>query len=477
MRQARWGVGARLGVGLLFVLAVAFAIVYVAVVPSLEQRLVDNRIDDMRQAAVDLRDDVPEVPFWDIWVERTARSQNARIVIFQDAIAQGSTAEPDLIPLADSGERSEAVGDDPIAERSARTFDLESGTVERGGRRFAEAAVPLLDTGSFLLLSASVEDSLEAVDFVRRTILIAGIVAFGAALLIGFTAANVFAGRIRRLERAADLIASGQFDQPIVDTRSDELGELARAFERMRQRLAGLDHARREFIANASHELRTPIFSLGGHLELLDDEQLDDETRREFVSEMRAQVERLGKLTSELLDLSRLDAGRLHVEREPVDLAETVRLVTGELAPLAHASGHVLDWGAHDAVWALADSQRVLQVARNLVENALRHTPEGTTIRIGVEQRPDAVELAVEDDGPGIPAEHRPHVFERFYRVDGTMASGSGLGLAIARELAELMGGTLELSERDGRVRFTLRLPPAEAFPRENELAVPTVST
>jgi signal transduction histidine kinase len=262
-----------------------------------------------------------------------------------------------------------------------------------------------------------------------------------------------------------------------VDTRSDELGELARAFERMRERLAGLDHARREFIANASHELRTPIFSLGGHLELLDDEQLDEKTRREFVTEMRAQVDRLGKLTAELLDLSRLDAGRLHVEADPVDLAETIGLVVGELAPLAQASGHTLETAVEGPVWARADSQRVVQVARSLVENALRHTSAGTTVTIRADRRPDEVELVVEDDGRGIPEEHRAHVFERFYRVDGTMASGSGLGLAIARELAELMGGTLELSEPEGRTRFTLRLPLADAFPRENELAARTVST
>jgi signal transduction histidine kinase len=473
----RWGVGARLSVALLLVLAGAFAIVYVTVVPSLERRLVDNRIDQLRRAALNLRTEVPDASLWNDWVELTSRRQNARTVLYQYAVAPGSFSESDLLPQADSGVRSDAVRDDPVAERSGRTLALESGTVERGGRRFAEAAVPVLETGPFLLLSSPIQDALDTVDFVKQTILIAGLLAFGAALLVGFTGANVFAGRIRRLERAADRIAAGRFDEPIVDARSDELGELARAFERMRGRLAGLDHARREFIANASHELRTPIFSLGGHLELLDDEELDEETRREFVGEMRSQVDRLGKLTAELLDLSRLDAGRLRVEQEPVDLAETVRLVAGELGPLAHASGHRLDDVVEGPVWAIADPQRVLQVARSLVENALRHTPEGTTVTINAGAGGEGVELWVEDDGPGIPLEHRPHVFERFYRIDGTMASGSGLGLAIARELAQLMGGSLTLADEEGRTRFTLRLPGSEAFPRENELAAPTVST
>jgi len=471
----RWGVGARLSAALLLVLAGALAIVYVAVVPSLERRLIDNRLDQLQSAALNLRldRDLLQAYRWEDWVEQTSRSQNARVLLYQRLGINSA----DLLVQADSGFRSASFDNDRIAERSGKTLALERGTVERNGRRFAEVAVPVFETGPFLLLSSRLDDSLDAVEYVKKSILIAGLLALGAALLVGFTGANIFAGRIRRLERAADRIASGQFDEPIVDTRSDELGELARAFERMRERLAGLDHARREFIANASHELRTPIFSLGGHLELLDDEQLDEKTRREFVTEMRAQVDRLGKLTAELLDLSRLDAGRLHVEADPVDLAETIGLVVGELAPLAQASGHALETAVEGPVWARADSQRVVQVGRSLVENALRHTPAGTTVTIRADRRPDEVELVVEDDGPGIPEEHRAHVFERFYRVDGTMASGSGLGLAIARELAELMGGTLELSEPDGRTRFTLRLPLADAFPRENELAAPTVST
>jgi signal transduction histidine kinase len=474
-RRLRWGIGARLSAALLLVLASAFLIVYVAVVPSLEDRLIDNRLDELQSSALNLRLDVPQPFLWETWVEDTSGGLNARVLLYQNLSLDRQN--PDLIVQADSGFRSTAYSDDPIAERAGRTDSLQRGTVERRGGRFGEVAVPVLETGPYLLLSSRLDDTLEAVDYVKQSILIAGLLAFGTALLVGFTGANVFAGRVRRLERAADRIASGRFDEPIVDARSDELGQLARAFDRMRERLAGLDHARSEFIANASHELRTPIFSLGGHLELLDDEELDEPTRREFVKEMRAQVDRLGKLTAELLDLSRLDAGRLHVEAEPVDLAETIAFAVGELAPLAQASGHLLDASVDGPVWAHGDSQRVLQVARSLIENALRHTPDGTTVTIRTERGDDEVELVVEDDGSGIPEEHRPHVFERFYRVDGTMASGSGLGLAIARELAELMGGTLELSEHGGRTRFTLRLPVSDAFSRENELAAPTVST
>src|SRR5204863_8094129 len=124
------------------------------------------------------------------------------------------------------------------------------------------------------------------------------------------------ARRIRRLEAAAERIAAGDLDAPVHDEGRDELGELAAAFERMRRRLAQLDDARRAFIANASHELRTPLFSLGGFLELLDDEELDEATRAEFIATMSEQVERLTRLAADLLDLSRIDSGRVRIERE-----------------------------------------------------------------------------------------------------------------------------------------------------------------
>jgi len=237
---------------------------------------------------------------------------------------------------------------------------------------------------------------------------------------------------------------------------------VARAFERMRLRLAQLDRARREFIANASHELRTPLFSLGGFLELLDDEELEPATRDEFLATMRDQVKRLTKLAAELLDLSRLDAGHIEIEREPVSLAGTARLVVNEFGAVAGQSQHTLAVEVDEDAVALGDEQRVVQIIRNLVENALVHTPPGTQVLLRAERTRAGVSLAVEDDGPGIPPEQLGHVFERFYRGDGSRTSGSGLGLAIALELARVMGGTLELEGDVGRTVFRLTLPSAD---------------
>jgi len=317
-----------------------------------------------------------------------------------------------------------------------------------------------------LLLAAPLHDALSDVNAVQRRLLLAGGLALLVALLVGYGAARLFARRIRRLERAADRIAGGRFDEQVADRSADELGELARAFDRMRIRLAGLDHARREFVANASHELRTPLFSLGGFLELLEDEELDEPTRREFLDTMAGQVRRLTKLADDLLDLSKLDAGRLHVETQPVDLGSLARAAVEEFAGIALALEHPLEYARNGAAAGRGDPQRVLQIVRILLENALVHTPSGTPVEVAVRSADGRAEISVTDEGPGISDDDRAELFERFYRGESTKASGSGLGLAIARELAELMSGRIELESKPGRTVFSLVLPAEELTPR-----------
>jgi signal transduction histidine kinase len=373
-----------------------------------------------------------------------------------------------LVVVGDSGFRSNDIQRDPLALRTAVRHAPAGGTVRRGEERYAEATAPVPRSSSVLLLSSSLHEAFATVRVTRERLLLAGALAFVVALAVGYAGSWLFARRLRRLESAAELIAAGQFDEPITDTGADEVGELARTFDRMRMQLARLDHARREFIANASHELRTPVFALGGFLELLRDEELDEPTRREFLATMSEQVDRLAKLATELLDLSRADAGRLRVEREFVDLSKVAEAVVDEFAALAVAGDRPLVADDADDAYVLADEQRVLQIARALVENALAHTPEGTRVHVRV----FGGMLEVEDDGPGIPAEHASHVFERFYRVEGRRSSGSGLGLAIARELAQAMDGSLELESEPGRTVFRLRLPVAAVQDPDRPVAV-----
>ena len=458
------GVGARLGLALLVVLAGALAAVYLIVVPSLESRLVGSRVAEVERAAAGIAVDVPDDPFrWQDFVESAATSANARVVVFD------TIGPPLALQIVDDsrGYRSGDVANDEVALEAAAGPASVSGTVTYDGERFAEAAAPVPGRKSIVLVQSPLHEALATVRLTRNRLLLAGGLALLGALAVGYLGAWLFARRLRRLEVAAERIAAGRFDEPIRDPGADEVGQLARAFDRMRERLATLDHARREFVANASHELRTPLFSLGGFLELLGDEELDEATRVEFLATMREQVDRLAKLATELLDLSRADAGQLHVEREPLDLGTAAGVVAEEFAPVARAGGRWLELVLGDGAHVLGDEQRVLQIGRILVENALVHTPPGTRVRVRV----DSGALSVEDDGPGIAPEHAERVFERFYRGEGGLASGSGLGLAIGRELAEAMGGSLELGSEPGRTVFTLRLP--QEAPSRRDLAQP----
>jgi signal transduction histidine kinase len=468
-------VGARLSLALVLVVAVSLGIVYLILVPSLERRLIDEKLDELAGAVPILAARVPQQDFLlPEFLATATASTNARVVVY-DVL----TREPETVLTVreDSSEMPAEMQGDPIAEDAARIFiEVKRGTVERQGDRFAEAAKAVRPKGPVLLLSAPLHDTLENVDLVERRLLQAGALALIVALILGYGGAWLFARRIRRLEQAAERIARGRFDEPVEDRGQDELGQLARAFEHMRSQLAQLEHARREFIANASHELRTPIFSLGGSLELLADEELDAETRQDFLETMRGQVERLARLATDLLDLSRLDAGRLRIDQEPLDLAELARSLVEEFRGLARADGRPLEVVADEPAPAFGDPERVLQIGRILLENALIHTPSDAAVRLYASVDDGRSVLAVEDEGPGISAEHAPHVFERFYRADGGQASGSGLGLAIARELAEVMGGDVELESQPGRTVFRLALPHVpqidmlkiEDFSREN---------
>jgi signal transduction histidine kinase len=452
------GLAVKFSLALFVIVTGALLIVYLAVVPRLESRLVNAKIKELERSGVAAAEKFADQNqfTWKVLAQDYSASLSARIVVLQ---ALGPRT---LVPFVDSnGRLSSDVANDPVARAAYRSRLPQTGRVTRAGER-AEVAVPL-DRTYVLLVSASLSDALSNVSLVRRSLVVAGVASLLASLLVGMAAAWRFTRRIRRLEGAAERIAGGDFDHPIADPVQDEVGELATAFDTMRQRLSQLDHARREFIANASHELRTPLFSLGGFLELMAGEDLAESERRDFVEEMSAQVERLTKLATDLLDLSRLDAGQLAVERQPVDLSLVARTVCEEARAVAETTGHVLVAQADEPVEGLGDEQRVLQITRNLVENALKHTPAGTNVAVEAAWEGGNACLRVRDDGPGVPDRDREHLFERFYRADGGKASGSGLGLAIASELARHMDGALELRSPAGETVFALVLPTASA--------------
>jgi signal transduction histidine kinase len=295
---------------------------------------------------------------------------------------------------------------------------------------------------------------------VKAQILIGGAIVLLCQILIGRGLIRIYASNIGRLQDAARKVAEGNFETTIPVASVGPLRPLARTFNEMQKRLAELDSARKRFIANASHELRTPIFSLGGFIELLEEEDPSPEEREEFVRTMRQQIDRLTKLTADLLDLSQLDAGAVVMHARSVDLGDLAREVTREFSARAELRGSRLELRTPDRpAVAHGDPDRVRQIIRILLDNALTHTPEGTKVTVTTYSANRRAELTVSDEGLGISQRAQGRIFERFYTAD--QAGGSGLGLAIASELAQRMQGRITISSSRRYTAFTLDLPPA----------------
>ena len=465
MRLFRNSVRYRLVLLFSAITAAALGFVYLYVVPQLSSSLTAERLQSLEQQAQIQADrlnaaglgSTPSERRLAALVGRAASDADARLTVL--GIVAG---EPSFV-VADSQSEADAVlGSYPAAAGAISSGMLRSAVTSRGGRRIGETALPVGPAGDPIwvaVFSTPLDDVSDNVSLIQRQILIAGVIAVAAALLAAWFAAGAHARRLRRLEDAAEQVAGGNFSVPIPVDSADEVGQLAMRLNDMQSRLARLDSARSEFIANASHELRTPIASLGGFVELLDEDDPDPESRREFVRTMRGQVDRLTKLTADLLDLSKLDADALTLSFGPVDLTALAGELATEFTPSAARRASELRVVERDGLKPLAqaDLGRTVQIMRILMDNAIKHTPEGTTITITPDSDATAATIEVADDGPGIPRAVVGRVFDRFYTADS--AGGSGLGLAIAGELAELMDGELALRSRRGLTTFTLRLP------------------
>jgi signal transduction histidine kinase len=436
------------------VVACAMGVVFLYVVPSLRQNLVSDRLTRLVAVAHQERHaiGIQHAFSKDVHIPR-ALGHAARIVNGQ---ATAYIRVDGRLVAAPGGTDPVLPVHSPIVRAALR------GGIGRGRTPGGQVVVAFpVPNGGVVMLSQGVTDVNTAASLVERRILIAAGLALAVAIVVGWGLAVAVSRRVGKLESASSRIAAGRFDEPIADDNPDELGRLARSFDLMQERLAQVDRARKDFIANASHELRTPLFSLGRFLELLAEEDLDPATREEFVLTMREQVSRLTKLATDLLDLSRLDSGAVEVVAEPVDLAAAARGLVREFRGLAarHGSRVVLTRPARGLPRGIGDEQRVQQIGRVLVDNAVRHTPEGTEVRVEVGADDGHVVLTVSDNGPGIDSDSQRHLFERFWRGPQGSSSGSGLGLAIASELAQRMGGEIAVRSGEGETSFALRLP------------------
>jgi two-component system OmpR family sensor kinase len=338
-------------------------------------------------------------------------------------------------------------------------FDIE-------GRRYLAAAEPFRlereaePFGALVVAKPRTELRDQWVPLVQRLALafLVGILVAGA---LAWYLSRRITGPVLALSAAADAIARGHYDVRVPPRGAGEIGHLAERFNEMSARLAQAEERERQFLMSVSHELRTPLTGIKGHVDALRDGLVDDpELVKASLDVVAAEAVRLERLVGDVLDLAKLNAHRFTVLQEEVDmgrLVEQAYSAFGEEARRREIEYELV--GDAGAPTIVSDGDRVLQVITNLLANAFRWTPDGGRIELGLASENGAVQVDVVDSGPGIPTEQRERIFRPFVSHD---TGGTGLGLPIARELANALGGRIELETAVGRgSRFRLVLPAA----------------
>ena len=578
---------------LLAVLTLAVGIVYIYTVRETETRLVNERLAELESSAPLIQESLyaslhPDPKTGRITYDRQTLEQqvgyfdsqlNARIVV----------VSPSNSLIADSrGTPAFFVADYPLIHQARIAPSTELGTVTVDGTPYAVAAVPISRPGrgvvGEVVVTSSLKDVFVAIEAVKRELTLAALFAFIVAFVTIVLASRLISQRLKRIERSAQAIATGDFEASVKVGVKDEIGRLGLTFNKMGRQLqvafeqieaekeqvtrekeqvdlllsdlsegvigfsrngeiivanpsaasllgtpvplgelalkvlpsdlvdawqecrasgrevsrvldrgdavleatayhvggepridaimvvrdateqVRLDRARRDFAANASHELKTPLFSLTGLLELITERELDDATRRRFLDLMKQQIDRLTTVSGRLLDLSRIETGATLIQKDEADLVQVVRRSLVELAASAAQKDVLMDiQTTSPALPLICDEHHVQQVLSILLDNAIKASPLGGHVAVDITDQGDCARIVVADEGEGVSPDDVERIFERFYRGSQTSGGrGSGLGLAIARELAALMDGEVYAEATEGRGgRFSVVLPKA----------------
>ncbi|MBK8255092.1 MAG: HAMP domain-containing protein [Polyangiaceae bacterium] len=400
----------------------------------------------------------------------------------QSVLQTGTGADsPDSKPpsFPDQNDQPEVKG----ARAAGRGFATRLGNLPTRTMRYVAVSNP---EGLVLRLGVPLSGVEETLTGMRRRLLFAALLAMVVAVALALLASRVISGPLRAMADIARKMAEGDFKAQPPSNSPDELGALAKALSSMgsqlearitdltseRDRLTALlgqvrklEVVRRDFVANLSHELRTPVTAIQGYSETLLTCPTEPATREKFLTIIHRNAERVGRLLGDLLQLSSIEAAPESFEPEPIVLSALAGLVAQTVEERRVESSAQIDVEILPDLTAMGDAGRLEQVVENLVDNALKHGGKGVRIRLTGAKHNGQVELRVSDNGPGIAAEHLPRIFERFYRVDPARSrekGGAGLGLAIVKHLVEGMGGNIQVESRVGEgTTFVVTLPAA----------------
>ncbi|MFA6000981.1 MAG: ATP-binding protein [Thermoleophilia bacterium] len=367
---------------------------------------------------------------------------------------RGDAVEPSM-PLSQLDWELLKSGDTQVTEADLPEGDRQVVLVAHGIRAGDEMAGAVVLTKPIRLLQSW---SPLAAEF-----LIAAITSLAVSLLLSFLLARRLSRPLHEITMAATAVAAGDFSTELEVRSEDEIGKLADAFRHMSDEVQQAQQQQREFVINVSHELKTPLTAINGHVQALRDGiATDPQAIGKSLEVINSETKRLSRLIEDLLSLAKFDAHQFELKRATVSAREAVESVKDGLARDAEERGISLQSGENAAEIMLStDPDRLRQVLSNLVQNALTHTPAGGNVSISTRKEANSVIFEVSDTGQGIQSEDLPHIFDRFYRAgSGARSAGLGLGLAISRDLARAMDGDITVTSRtgDGSV-FTVKLP------------------
>ncbi|HEV2764449.1 MAG TPA: heavy metal sensor histidine kinase [Pyrinomonadaceae bacterium] len=362
----------------------------------------------------------------------------------------------------------------PAGEVYLYTAAEESDADDRHRLAVRRVRIPPADTPYIILASQPLEAVEDELESLREILYFATPAALLLAGLGGWFLARQGLAPVGAMARSAREIGAGSLDRqlPVANPR-DELGQLANTFNELLARLDAAFAEQRRFMADASHELRTPLSVMSTAAGVtLKKEHRGEEEYREALRMVAEQTRRLSRIVQDMFTLARADAGRYPLRKRPLYLDDLLAEVARAGGFLASARSVTVELSNRPESAFHGDEDLLRQMLLNLVDNAVKFTPEGGVVRLGLERRGDEYLLSVSDNGPGIPAETRAHVFERFYRADKVRPraqdGGAGLGLAIARWIAQAHDGDLQLVDSDGPgATFVARLPYTARNPRQ----------
>ncbi|SEJ51558.1 Signal transduction histidine kinase [Bhargavaea ginsengi] len=454
------------------VLLIAFLILTLLFAHFAEQLIYEDKTDELVSYGRNLMGDLSEEP------GQTRRTLGEYGRVLEGRDIQFSLFDSDSAVIYSSGRPASL-----IKLRQEEWDKIRSGQAIIVNQEFERSDVgvtftllPYIRGGQFtggVLLTSPISGSREIISELNRYLLWAMLAALAASLLLGWGLSAFHVKRLKRLRDAASRVASGDYSVRVPASKVDEIGELSEDFNGMAEQLEEsmdeidrLENRRRQFIADVSHEMRTPLTTIRGTLDGLRDGMIQEKERERALALAGKETRRLIRLVNENLDYEKIRSGQISLEKTEIPLDDFLSMIAEQLEPLADEKGTAIRLEADSSALVFADYDRLTQILINITKNSIQFTRDGTITLRGYMDGETAV-IVIADTGEGIEPEDVERIWERFYRAGVSRTSNPfgefGLGLSIVRQLVKLHGGTIRVeSEKDAGTLFILRFPPKE---------------